>query len=462
MNRRRFMGAAGATALAPWGLNLTSWTDAVAAEADDYKALVCLFLDGGNDQDNTVVPYDPLSYDRYASIRGPGGPLTLMRSELAGTVLTPAQALRDGRQYALHPNMTGMASLFAQGQMAVLLNVGPLVVPLTRVQYDAGTSRFAQPPKLFSHSDQKSVFQSGAPDGAGIGYGGQIADQYRDINGTPLVTAVTVASDAHPFLVGERVTPYQMTDFGSVPIDPAVSERGPAPRMLATLMQARSHHALEDAYAQVVRFSIATNEAVSAALGPYQPPNGVTQLTRSLLLVTRVAAARHALGMKRQVFFVRHTGYDTHGSQSGLHPRLLRELSESVNAFQTAVTAAGLADRITLFTASDFGRTLSTNGDGTDHGWGGHHFIVGGAVKGGSFYGQPPPISVGNSSAPEDQWHVGQGRLLPSTSVAQYMATLATWFGVPAHRLAEVVPDLGNFGAAAGRSDYPIDLGFMR
>lgn len=229
------------------------------------------------------------------------------------------------------------------------------------------------------------------------------------------------------------------------------------------LLLARRSHPLEDAYAQVLRFSMATQAVVSSALGNYEPQAGASYLSNQLRLVVRVAAARAALGMRRQVFYVRHSNYDnTHGGQNAMHGQLLGELSGAVSDFHAAATAAGLIDKLTLFTTSDFGRTLTSNGDGTDHGWGCHHFVVGGAVNGGQFYGKAPPISIGNTSLADDQWHVGQGRLLPSTSVAQLMATLALGFGVGADRLHEVIPDVGNFGAAAGRPDYPVDLGMWR
>lgn len=465
-SRRNFLNRSaagtGTALLAPWGVNLTL-ISAAAAASDDYKALVCLFLDGGNDQDNTLIPYDEASHARYAAVRGAGAtPIGVTRDALITTVLRSSQPLAGGRHYALHPNMGALARLFAQGQAAVLFNVGPLVVPLTRAQYRIDGTRYPLPPKLFSHSDQKAVFESARPEGAGIGYGGRMIDPLRAANQTPALSSISVASGNPLFLFGAQSSPYQMTVRGSVAITPAAVERGPTSSMVTELIQQRSRHVLEDTYAQITRLSMATNTVVSSALGGYRPPDGVSQLTQRLRLVAQVAAARQQLGTQRQVFFVRQFGYDTHAGQTGRHPGLLQDLSEAIGDFQATLQATGLADKVTLFTASDFGRTLTNNGDGTDHGWGNHHFIVGGAVKGNQFYGKPPPVSVGDSDAAEDQWHVGQGRLLPSTSVAQYMATLARWLGVPADQLAQVIPDLGNFGAAAGRPDYPIDLGFMR
>ncbi|MCL4696851.1 MAG: DUF1501 domain-containing protein, partial [Burkholderiaceae bacterium] len=180
-----------------------------------------------------------------------------------------------------------------------------------------------------------------------------------------------------------------------------------------------------------------------------------------LKIVARVIGARNALGNKRQVFVVSLGGFDLHDNLVATQPGLLRRVSEAMSAFYAATAELGVADKVTTFTASDFGRTLTSNGDGTDHGWGGHHFVMGGAVRGRAFYGTPPPVSVGQTDAPEDQWHIGQGRLIPSTSVDQYAATLARWFGVADAELAGILPNLRNFGTAAGYPAYPTDLGMF-
>ena len=177
--------------------------------------------------------------------------------------------------------------------------------------------------------------------------------------------------------------------------------------------------------------------------------------------MARLIGARTALGNKRQVFLVSLGGFDLHDNLIAQHPGLLGKLSEAMTAFYNATAEMGVASKVTTFTASDFGRTLASNGDGSDHGWGSHHFVMGGAVKGAAFYGTPPPVSIGSTAAPQDQWHVGQGRLLPSTSVDQYAATLASWFGVANTELNGILPNLNHFGAAAGRADYPTNLGFM-
>jgi uncharacterized protein (DUF1501 family) len=209
---------------------------------------------------------------------------------------------------------------------------------------------------------------------------------------------------------------------------------------------------------------------VSSALAASQPdgaaplatvfPSG-NPLADQLKMVARLIKGRTALGSKRQVFLVSLGGFDLHDNLIAQQPVLMGRVSEAMSAFYQATVEMGVSDSVTSFTASDFGRTLTSNGDGSDHGWGGHHLVVGGAVKGQKFYGAPPPVSVGNTAAPQDQWHVGQGRLLPSTSVDQYAATLARWFGVGTSDMQTVLPNLRHFGDAAGRPDYPENLGFL-
>jgi len=184
-------------------------------------------------------------------------------------------------------------------------------------------------------------------------------------------------------------------------------------------------------------------------------------LADQLKMVARLIGARTGLGAKRQVFLVSLGGFDLHDNLISQHAGLLAKVSDAMTAFYDATVELGVAGNVTAFTASDFGRTLASNGDGSDHGWGSHHFMVGGSVKGAAFYGTPPPVSVGSTAAAQDQWHVGQGRLLPSTSVDQYAATLASWFGVADSELATILPNLRHFGVSAGRPDYPTNLGFM-
>jgi len=457
---------------APLALNLAAMGEAAAFNASDYKALVCIFLYGGNDYANTVVSFDPDSHARYASIRAAGagsaaGSMVISRADLAATLLRPGQPLPQARQYALHPAMTSLASLFNSGRAAVQLNVGPLVVPLTRAQYESSDRRrFPLPPKLFSHNDQQSVWQSSAPEGATTGWGGALADLGLDNNSQALFTCISVTGNG-VFLAGERAVSYQCSVDGAVPIKPLRNgffDSSQQREAYANFLQRPHPHQLGKAYTAVLRRAISAETQVNTALAAVNlgtPFPAGSSLGAQLKMVARLIAARQALGTRRQVFLVSLGGFDLHDELVARQPGLLRQLSEGMSAFYNATVELGVANSVTSFTASDFGRTLSVNGDGSDHGWGAHHLVLGGAVRGARFYGSAPPISVGDSSAPEDQWHVGQGRLLPSTSVDQFAATLGRWFGVPDNQLVSLLPNLANFGAEAGRADYPRNLGFL-
>jgi uncharacterized protein (DUF1501 family) len=467
----------------PTVLNLAAIGEAAAFNATGYKALVCVFLNGGNDNWNTVVPYDNTNYDLYSAIRGGGagrtaGGVALGQASMANTVLSPTTPLTGGRQFALHPSMTGLAGLFNAGQVAVQMNVGPLVVPLTKTQYE-GSNRalYPLPPKLFSHNDQQSIWQSSSPEGSTIGWGGNIGDLALSSNaGSSLFTCISITGNA-VFLSGDQALAYQVSPQGAVKIDCVNNDVYGSAAIKTTmrdlLQQARSD-VLENEYNRVTQRSIAaegsinggigaTATAATANTGEFAPFAGIpdsNSLAGQLKMVARLIAARTSLSTKRQVFFVSLGGFDLHDNLTLGHVTNMTRVSQAMTAFYQTTFNLGVAGDVTAFTASDFGRTLTSNGDGSDHGWGGHHFVVGGAVKGKAFYGTPPPVSNGDGSGAEDQWHVGQGRLLPSASVDQYAATLATWFGVEANELAEILPNLRNFGAP-NAVDYPINLGFL-
>ena len=475
-SRRAFLRRTGQLALSgtalPFALNLAAMGEAAAFEATDYKALVCVFMYGGNDYANTVVRYDDAGYNAYSAIRGgaagqAAGGIALARADLAGTLLSPTAALAGGAQYALHPSMSGLAGLFNTGRAAVQLNVGPLVVPLTRAQYSGSDRKtYPLPPKLFSHNDQQSIWQSSSPEGSTVGWGGNLGDLALSSNGNSLFTCINVTGNA-VFLSGDSALSYQVSSGGAVAINGIknnVYNSSAVKTALTALVQQPRSHTLENEYNKVTTRAVGAEAQVTSSLA------GVTlatsfpagnSLADQLKMVARLIGARNALGAKRQVFMVSIGGFDLHDNLIAQHPALLGKVSEALTAFHAATTELGVAGKVTAFTASDFGRTLSSNGDGSDHGWGSHHLIVGGAVKGKAFYGTPPPVSIGSGADPQDQWHVGQGRLLPSTSVDQYAATLASWFGVADAEMNDILPNLRHFGAAAGRPDYPINLGFM-
>jgi uncharacterized protein (DUF1501 family) len=475
-SRRAFLRRSGQLALTgaalPLALNLAAMGEAAAFNATDYKALVCVFLYGGNDYANTVVTYDDPSYNLYNTIRGGGagqtaGGIAIAKAALTPTRLNPLTTPLDpqgvARQYALHPSMTGLAGLFNAGQMAVQLNVGPLVQPMTRTQYSSSNrTLYPLPPQLFSHNDQQSIWQSSSPEGSKIGWGGNIGDLALAGNTNSVFTCMSVAGNA-VFLSGDSALQYQVSTGGAIKIRPAtdatVYGSSAVKTALNTLIQQPRVQKLENEYNRVTQRAMGAEAVITKALAATPPTTvfGTDSLAQQLKMVARLIQGRSDLGATRQVFFVSIGGFDLHDNLIAQHPTLLTQVSAAMTAFYNATVEMGVASRVTAFTASDFGRTLASNGDGSDHGWGSHHMVVGGAVKGQSFYGTPPPVSVGSTTAAVDQWHVGQGRLLPSTSVDQYAATLAKWFGVSDAELSGILPNIGHFGGAG----YPVNMGFM-
>ena len=443
LQRREFLRRASALGLAgsaaPWALSLAAIGEAAAATAPgDYKALVCVFLYGGNDHGNTLVPYDPASYGAYAAIRPS---IATPREQLLA--LTPGLALADGRQMALAPQLAKLRPIFDAGRLGVQLNVGTLVQPTTLAQYKAKSVPL--PPKLFSHNDQQSVWQASNPEGATSGWGGRIGDQFLAANGNATFSCVNVSGNA-VFMSGQQAVQYQVSSSGAVAINgvtkPLYGSQACADALRSLITAERSHW-MEQELNRVVSRSVGAQSIVASALAGLAPLNTpfdtASSLSSQLQMVAKLIGARASLGVSRQVFFVSLGGFDNHDFLLTQHPGLLSSLADALSSFYTATTELGVADQVTTFTASDFGRTLSANGDGSDHGWGSHHFLLGGAVRGGRFWGQLPSVSV---NGPDD---VGQGRLLPSTAVDQLAATLASWMGVSASELPRVLPQISNY-----------------
>ncbi len=465
LSRRAFLQRATALATvgaaAPLAMNLAAVGEAAAFDATDYKALVCVFFFGGNDYGNTVIPYDTTNYDLYSAIRGGGpgrtaGGIALGRSALAGTVLNPVtpQVLTDNIQYALAPEMTGMAGLFNAGHAAVQLNVGPLEVPLTLAQYNSGDKNYPLPPKLFSHNDQQSIWQALGSEGATVGWGGRIGDFALSSNATSMLTCISAAGNA-VFVSGQTTLQYQISPTGAIQIWPALygAFNAMPGNTLKSLITQTSSNVMENEFARVTKRSMDLESVVNGALSPvtlatnFHPSGKPNNLADQLKIVARLIGARNTLGAKRQVFFVSLGGFDNHDGLIENHPGLMATFDEAISAFYASTIEMGVANKVTTFTASDFGRTLASNGNGSDHGWGGHHFVVGGAVKGGQFYGTAPHVSL----TTDDQ--VGQGRLLPSTSVDELAATLAKWFGASSTEIPQILPRIGRFATP--------DIGFM-
>jgi uncharacterized protein (DUF1501 family) len=327
--------------------------------------------------------------------------------------------------------------------MAVLLNVGTLIQPTTLAEYNARSVPL--PPKLFSHNDQQSVWQSSLPEGSTSGWGGRIGDLFLAGNGNATFTCVNVSGNA-VYMSGQSAVQYQVSPGGSVALRGAQQPlfgSTSCSAALRALVTAPRTHLMQAEHTRVMSRAIDADAALTAALAgsaPLATPfNADNPLAMQLQMVARTIGARSALGARRQVFFVSLGGFDTHDFLPDQHPQLLAAVADALKSFQDAMAELQVTQQVTAFTASDFGRTLTSNGDGSDHGWGSHHFVVGGAVAGGRFHGVLPSVSV---NGPDD---VGQGRLLPTTAVDQLAATLAKWMGVSDTDLPLVVPNIGHY-----------------
>ncbi len=421
----------------------------------DYKALVCLFLAGGNDANNVVVPIDNPTYAQYAAGRGA---LAIPQADLLPLGGTTA----DGRRFGLHPAMSGLKSLYDEGKVALLGNVGTLVYPTTKAQYMARSVPL--PPALFSHNDQQIEWQSSVPDkGFTSGWGGRVADLTQALNENNRVSMAITVAGQNFFQVGRTVSQYAV-GTNSVPAltgsGTGTSVNGVRTAALTDLLTAQNKNLFETAFAGLTKEAIddsAYLASVVTGTSPFQAAfaNVNTNLSQQLHMIARLINAQQQLGLKRQVFFARIGGWDLHDNQlnlgqrsSGAHATLLGDVSRSLSAFYAALSTISAQNQVTTFTASDFGRTFDTNGDGSDHAWGSHHIVVGGAVRGGNIYGTMPDFTI---RGPDDAG--SRGLWIPTTSVDEYSATLAKWFGVSATDMPTVFPNLGRFAKP--------DLGFM-
>ena len=443
LRRSAQLGLAGVAT--PFVTSLGAIGEAAAATATDYKALVCIFLYGGNDYANTLPPYDQASYNAYLAQRSN---IALTRESLAATVLNPTNGL-GGRQYALAPAMASLLPVFNAGKMAAVLNVGTLVQPTTKAQYSAASVPL--PPKLFSHNDQQSYFQASSPEGAKTGWGGRIGDLFQSGNGSATLTCINASGNA-VYLAGNQAVQYSIGTGGPIAlINNASTLYGStaAASTLKSLMTGQSAtNMLANEHARVSARALGTYAQVSAALATAPAanfplfPTG-NPLADQLRIVARMIAVSQDLGAKRQVFFVSLGGFDMHENLATAHPTQIGLVANAMKAFYDTTVALGVSDRVTTFTASDFGRTLLSNTSGADHGWGSMHFVMGGAVKGQKIYGTPP--AIGNGTGDD----VGQGRLLPSISVDQYASTLASWFGVSNGDMTTVLPNMGSYNPSS-------------
>jgi len=439
-NRRsfiRYASMAGAGQLA--GLRPFGVMNGLAESATGYKALVCIFLYGGNDANNTVVPFDGTKsdvtgYANYANIRGP---LALPRNSLLQLGTTP---------YALHPSLPDIRTMYNDGTLAVVANVGTLVQPLTPAEYIAG--KMQTPSNLFSHPDQQLEWQNAsATAGAATGWAGRIADTLTPTyNPTAKIPLITSVYGDTLFCNGATTSP--------VAVDPGnlsgglCSEGKACAGRLATAQQLvtfgsglslvqADNGITHNAYTYMNILADAV-QSVAPITTPFPANNS---LAAQLQQIAQIIQVRQALGVNRQIFFAGLGNFDTHADQLPLQSSLLSQLSPAWSAFGEAVKELGVEDDVTSFTMSDFSRAFQPNSNtGSDHAWGGHHFVQGGAVAGGKFYGAMPTLALGG---PNDSG--SNGRWVPTTASIQYAATLASWFGVPAADLAAIFPNIGNF-----------------
>jgi len=439
MKRRHLLQVGAAAALNPW-----AQLQALAANTtaiNDYKALVCLFLFGGNDSNNLVVPTDAGPYGQYQRAR-PN--LALAREQLVPITL----ANTGGASYGLHPAMAPLKDLFAAGQASVLANIGPLMVPTSRAQWQARSVPL--PDNLFSHSDQQGTWQSAiADDAPRNGWGGRTLERVvPDGSNNRGYSAISV-SGSNIWEGGDLgLTPYRVSSsgrFGFDFYDPAGKD--PLSAAIGSLLAEVRSDPMEQTWLNVMGRSIDNQRILTAALSASTlktsfPDSG---LGRQLRMVAQLISARDRLGLKRQCFFASLGGFDTHGDdQLQRQNENFAEIAGAVAAFQAAMTELQLAKNVTLFTASDFGRNLPSNGQGTDHGWGGHQMVFGGALAGARLIGRFPVLQVGG---PDD---AGQGVWIPTTSVDQLGGELARWFGADPNNVDAVFPRLQYFERSIG------------
>jgi uncharacterized protein (DUF1501 family) len=419
-----------------------------AAPFNEYKALVCVFLHGGNDSFNMVVPRSNAEYGVYAASR--------QNMAVAQADLLPINPLTpDGANYGLHPAMGGIQNLFEQGRAAFVNNVGPLVVPTTKADYF--NKSVPLPPQLFSHNDQQDQWNSlkGATV-SNTGWAGRMADLIRDRVANQLLATNVSLHGSSLYQSAEETIAYVMGSNGPIPYSGFSNSGNPADlfyqQRLAfeRVLNAGYDSVYERSFAAVQRRAVAAVDLVGDALAQAPVLATVfpqTELGNQLRTVAQMIAVRDSLQMDRQIFLVDKGGFDSHDDQLVNQPILLADVSDSISAFHAALTEIGMADSVTTFTQSDFGRTMTSNGDGTDHAWGGIQLVVGDAVSGREFYGAFPDLALGSND------DVGGGRFVPTTSADQYAATLARWFGIDEIDIPTVAPNIGNF---------PIqDLGFL-
>jgi uncharacterized protein (DUF1501 family) len=446
IHKRDFLKATAAFGLSG-SLGAFSSFEALAqtAQTDDYRALVCVFMFGGNDANNMLIPTDSAAYNRYAAAR--------TNLALPAASLLPIAPSNVTAKYGLHPSMTGIANLFNgsagnPAKAALVANVGPLIVPTTKAQWEARSVPL--PDNLFSHSDQQSQWQAAQYERPTNGWGGRLAERLIDEGTANRGYSVLSVTGGNLWETGDRsLSAYKVSANGRFGFDfYNPTGRDPLSLAITETLSSPYSHLFEQGFVDVMGRSIEVQRILTQALEGSTVntvfPN--SSLGTQMRMVARLIAARQKLGLKKQCFFCSIGGFDTHGDdQLTRQSELLAEVSGAISAFCAAMQELNVANNVTTFTASDFNRTFSSNGQGSDHGWGGHHIVVGGGVQGGKLFGSFPELAI---RGPQDSG--GQGNWIPTTSTEAYAATLGRWFGANEEVLGQVFPRLGNFERNVG------------
>ncbi len=471
ISRRQFIGQANCAAVGTasllsslLSLRLTAGA-ASASNFTDYKALVCLFLNGGNDSFNMLVPRQQSAYNEYEQVRGGvgGTGLAIPRSDLH-QITSSLQNTSAGAGYSdfgIHPDLPYLKTLYDQGDLAFVSNVGSLIEPTSLVQYNDGSK--PRPEGLFSHPDHQIHWQTLVPQVRGSapkGWGGRMAEVMSHANQQSNIAMNISLSGANVLQSGTTTVPYITDPRGVVEL----SNYGQDPTLALAVDDILGQH-YQSIYSKTLAHtnrnsidaSVAFKSALDSLSTPFDPSviSGETQTYQRLSMVSKIMEARTALSMNRQIFFVERGGWDHHNELLTPQSDLFIELNEAIEIFWTAIKSMGLQNNVVLYTASDFGRTLTSNGSGSDHAWGGNHFIISGSgnINGGEIYGEYPDLALNNSST-----DLGRGRILPTTSVDSYMAELAYWYGVPNSEISTVIPNINNFSSSFVSPSSPLGI----
>ncbi len=471
ISRRQFIGQANCAAVGTasllsslLSLRLTAGA-ASASNFTDYKALVCLFLNGGNDSFNMLVPRQQSAYNEYEQVRGGvgGSGLAIPRSDLR-QITSSLQNTSAGAGYSdfgIHPDLPYLKTLYDQGDLAFVSNVGSLIEPTSLVQYNDGSK--PKPEGLFSHPDHQIHWQTLVPQVRGSapkGWGGRMAEVMSHANQQSNIAMNISLSGANVLQSGTTTVPYITDPRGVVEL----SNYGQDPTLALAVDDILGQH-YQSIYSKTLAHtnrnsidaSVAFKSALDSLSTPFDPSviSGETQTYQRLSMVSKIMEARTALSMNRQIFFVERGGWDHHNELLTPQSDLFIELNEAIEIFWTAIQSMGLQKNVVLYTASDFGRTLTSNGSGSDHAWGGNHFIISGSgnINGGEIYGEYPDLALNNSST-----DLGRGRILPTTSVDSYMAELAYWYGVPNSEMSTVIPNINNFSSSFVSPNSPLGI----